>query len=369
MTKRKTNNPVEMRFTAFGMGTGYRFEPYFTFRSRNVLGTRVMAYGDGNTFPNEGLSAVVQSPTAVSALERTVEFCIGDVSYGGPEFTDNLRYMLSGIVRDFALFRSYALRLVRNLDGVHVTVGYQPWSTLRLTPDRGEAVICLDWGHPLDSVRMPLYKGDLPLGEEVMFVYQDLLPQEYFYSYYPTSLFRLAQAESSVIEYYAANLSSGFQPQVMLSLPYQPSNWDEFVAKLKASYCGTGNADKLMIVAGDGEQSPAFSSIPVPDLDKYDNVYDKVKGDIITWFGVPKALLGRADASGFADQAEQLLAECAVFERTRVSGLRNNVLGSFNALMAGFGYPEVRCEPLDIRSWFEGVSGGANVAARDVKEG
>lgn len=333
-------------------------DPFITYNALRLNGCSVMPYGQDNNFPSNVSDAIVKSATANRCISVASSFILGEgVSYDGlskPNLQESWSSIFRFAVHDFIKFNQFALRFCSNLSGENYTFKYIPFEQLRISPDNNIVSITLDWTKHQQVITYPIYNGGtIDQGVEYVLIFKDLNPNELFYSYRASSLAKDCISESSIQQYYKGNLSKGFQPQVMLSLPFTPDNFKDFSNKLKQSYCGVDNADKLMIVAGDGEQAPTFSAIPTVDLDKYQNIYRDVRESIVRWFGIPKSLIGLDATSGFSNKAEQLIAECAAYEKFIAGPARQFILESFNALHEGFNTPLFSIEPMNLREIFE----------------
>lgn len=344
-------------------------DPFITYSALRLNGAQVMPYGRDNLFPANVSDAVVGSTTGTRCLSIASSFILGEgVSFGDgsrPNLQESWSTIFRNAVQDLVKFNQFALRFCRNLSGDRYTFKYIPLDQLRVSPDGMYVSIALEWSRHQQVISYPVYNGGcIDDGMEYVLLFKDLTPNELFYSYRAASLAKDCVSEASIQQYYNGNLSSGFQPQVMLSLPFTPDNFQDFAKKLKRSYCGVDNADKLMIVAGDGEQVPTFTAIPSVDLDKYRNIYDDVRESIVRWFGIPKSLVGIDSASGFSNKAEQLIAECAAYEKFVAGPARQFLLESFNSLRDCFNTPEFSIEPMNLRELFESGESGATDEAQ-----
>lgn len=363
MTNKNNKNTQRLALSAdpFESSKAVQAQPFLPFVSYNALivnGAKVMEYGSDNKFPANISDAISRSAVAtrcMSVLESAVRG--NGIELEGasrPSLGQTWQSLFNACVKDAILYRQFAIKFCMNLSGASYTFGNVPMQFLRVSPDHSTVSVALDWSRHQEVVTYPLYQGGtIDYGVGYVILFSDIDADELFYSYKAGSLGKACVSDASIQEFYSKNLNRGFQPQAMLTIPYTPDNFGEFAKKLRASYCGTENADKLMIVAGDGEQTPSFTAIPQVDLDKYQSTAKSVQDSIIAWFGTPRELLGFETSTGFSDGAEELVAKCAVWEKFTVSPIRTFVLDALNSLEDGFGTPHFNVEPLDIRSLFE----------------
>lgn len=344
------------------------FEPYTTFNQLRCGSASFIPYGRYNNFPSLVSDIVKSSPTSYACANIISKVIVGNGLEGATNDPDGLTswdQLFRQITSDYIRYRSFAFRVALNYDGHHKTIKYQPWSQVRLSADRTMAHVTLDWTNLRSTAiaSYPIYAGTLEMYKEYMFVFQDLEPgSELFYSYAMSSLLPLAEVESGIAKYFRGNAATGFMPDIMLTLSTKPSDPEEFKRKFNTEYSGSSNAGKVLIAHGNGSTSPlpSFTAIPKPDLNKYNEILDKVQDNIISYFCVPKQLLGKDLANGFSNGAEELLAQCAVWEKFYISDQRQFIVDSLNKLFRELNYDQrVSVSPFDIRSLFEnGVDSG-----------
>lgn len=348
-------------------------EPYID--RKGVGGTNnYIKFDRDNAFPQRLLKLVGDSPVQKSIMEALYTKLVGAMvnsPEGRPNLIEGWPELVRKCMRDFSIFETFAVQIVKNLDGKSYTIYHQPVSEVRLgkseygVNDINMAYICSDWTQAKTSKikQIKMFGCEPPKqGEKYLAYFKQYMPQEIYYhipSYWSAA--NWIAADGRISRYYNNFVANNLSTSKVIKYPMDMSEEEKeaLYEGIREQFTGETAAGQFLLLFGDGSQMPEIDSLSTPDADLYNTLNSTIKENLITANRLSSpALAGIAMGASMSSQAEQLIAANVVYLNDVVLPMRTFVLSKLNALnmqLNGVTEP-ITIEDYDLRKEFDGLS-------------
>lgn len=337
-------------------------------------------WGRNNNYPMLLSDLYYNSVTHKSCIDFAVTAVLGDgVDYEAmgadqSELIPNLYYswdeLIERLAKDYAIYGSYALQIIKNMDGNTYSFYHQPFSDVRYSPKNEEGQIpsfwiCPDWTQTglYEPKEVPSFnwvdEDEIESGKVYLFVYEGYHPDV---TYYPVpayvSALKPIQTEIELERYDLRSVTNNFAASGVLTLNRVDDEKDRemLIQNIQAMFTGADNANSLIInfKSNDDEQPATFTKIDKDagnSVNLFDQANDRVVSKIVAAHRISnKALIGyEADSAMLGGEGNVLNVSYNLYNKTVANKMRKDIISTINkALLMNGVETEIVLKPLQF---------------------
>lgn len=280
-------------------------------------GRDFIQYGDGNDYPNYLWDLYNEVATLKTIIQGTSNFVSGnDSRCNVPGFTktmnhkgDTLRNMIRWISRDWLIYGSFALQVIRNAGGGIAEVNYVDVRYLRSDKKNESFWYSEDFGKKYARSKALVYPKYIPGGEapaSILYCKNDI-GSTYPYPLYSGAL-KACEIERKIDEMHLNSLENGFMGSYIINflngVP-DPTLKEELEKQVNSKFCGSQNAGRVLLNFANGEENAAkVERLDITDFaDKYKAAAERSRQQIYCSFqAIPQLFGNMTAATGFSEQ-------------------------------------------------------------------
>lgn len=322
-------------------------------------------WGVKNDYPQRLSDLYYNSVTHKSCIDFAVTAILGDgIDYDAMEANDselvpNYQYgwdeLIERISLDYVLYGSFAIQIIRNLDGHSYSFYHQPMGDVRFSPRNDDGVcesywVCSDWTqtglYPPVELKSFSFQDEEEIkgGKAYLYVYEGYSPD---IAMYPipnyVSALKSIQTEIELQRYDLRSVTNNFSASGILTLNRIDDEDDKnmLIQNITAMFTGADNANSLIInfKNNDDESPSVFTKI---DKDANDSVNlfadsnERIVSKIIAAHKISnKALIGyEADSAMLGGEGNILNIAFNLYNKTVANKMRRNIINTVNRALA-----------------------------------
>lgn len=311
-------------------------------------------FGSNNLYPELLIDLFNNSAMHHTCVDAKVDGVVGEgiKTYGDDIVNsdgETMNEVFHKITSDYILFGGYALNIVWSNDGSKIAEYYHlPFNNVRSgkideeTQKVDEYYYCQDWKQhrkykpqSYRSFSTTDTKGD---NANQIFYFFDYTVGNF---YYPLPSYVGAindiDVDARVSRWHASNLSNGLAPSMMLTfrngIP-TPDEQHEIYKDIENTFAGEDNAGRFFVNFAEPGREPSVETIENANDDYYLLLEERISSRILTAHRITSPLLlGIKDASGFSNNADEIMVAWSHFNGTVVAPIRKSLLKSFNKIV------------------------------------
>lgn len=357
-----------------------------------------ISWGRRNTWPDEILNLLAQSPT----MSACVNFCVtaligGGVDYdnmNGVQTVPNYRYDWNTLIKrcafDYFTFGNFALQIIKNRDGKTYSIFHQPLQSVRCSQRDADGVISSywlsnDWSNtvknkPIEipSLTMrPDTQWNLPAGKAFLFVPDEYNPfGDYYWTPIWTPALKSVQSEAEFLSFDLRTVSNIFAPAGALTLPPVDSDEEKraILQKVQEMFSGADGAQQLLVTfRNDSDDEPIHFepfTAKTENVDLFSSSNDRNIDRTLSAFSIPsRALVGLPlENLGFSSEAAILESAFELYNTLQGNASRQKIVDVINLCLQQNGI----MEPLVLKPLSFGTnnvnSDASGAETQDVSE-
>lgn len=308
-------------------------------------------WGENNKLPQYLWDTYISCSDLQSCVNRCADY-FGTANVSKPEYLltddDDWAELIQKCIFDYILFGGFALEGIRNKMGDLVRLNYINIMNVRVDEELETAFISNKWGtwQGKDMVKLPLWtKGSLD--NHFIYMYRGAITRNIYPVPIWFSSLKSAQTLNETRNFNLRNIQNNFAANVIISLngtSIKTRELEEIKEKLEASYTGTENAGKSMLINNtntDGKvEVMRLDSDKAADI--YSSVQDSAKSDMYVAFGINPMLLGVNQNTGF--NTDEFQNSYKLYSATIINPLQNNVIKAFSKLGVSVSFDEFKID-------------------------
>jgi hypothetical protein len=331
-------------------------------------------FGDDNLFPNKLIELYNSSPLHKSAIDFKTRLIFGDgyeltteanklkteIFLNNLDGSNNLNFLLEGIITDLKLFGNYYLLVTWNENFTKIIkIERLKAFGVRLMADIdgniNSAVYNNDWQfrpgvykqYPLFNVMDKMNKQQVFIG-----VKNKIDSNIYTYPDYVSALNSIA-ANAAIGLYQINIVENGFSPSMSIKFfkkPNSPEEKTKIVNDIKKQYAGKRNAGKALIFFSDGKDlAPEVAPIDISNLDKqYTVLEDSILNAIVQGHGIISPTLLGLKTAGQLGNVQELKNAYMISNVMKTEMERKNTEDSINKFLMLNGLDTIKIKPLEV---------------------
>lgn len=327
----------------------------------------------GNNFPNEWMSAVLDSGTATACVETIADFIFGD-GFTDPQIGkvivnaktgETLSDLTLKLCRDFAFFRGFGINVRHSEAGLPYLYDHIPFQNIRKGRRDGEDSLPLfyfrqNWAkqkakdnkeyaytpfNPKAGLAM-INNESFQLGEgnyfgQLMYFYMHTPGAETYPIPRGYSEFNLIRAEAEFSSYQYHNIANNFLFSTILSMPGvdldarygdEKKTVREGLKEQLEEGRGSTEAGKILIL-GTEVKVDAFPNSTTPEM--FNTVQELITDKITRAFGVP-GILANIQTSGKLGQAQEFVNATQYFQNNLINVMQRKMEEKLRELFTNF---------------------------------
>lgn len=322
-------------------------------------------WGTRNDYPQRLSDLYYNSVTHKSCVDFAVTAILGDgvdyeaMKFDESELTPNYQYswdeLIERISRDYILYGSFGLQIIKNRDDQTYSFFHQPMSDVRFSPRNEDGVvetywICTDWTQTglYPPVELKSFnfteEEEIKGGQAYLFVYESYSPDIAMYpvpSY--VSALKPIQTEIEIERYDLRSVTNNFSASGLLTLNRVDDEKDRemLIQNIQAMFTGADNANSLIInFKNNDEETPATFVKIDKDAGNSVNLFeqnnDRVIAKIIAAHKISnKALIGyEADSAMLGGEGNILNIAYNLYNKTVANKMRRTIINTINKALA-----------------------------------
>lgn len=343
-------------------------QPVINRNSRN----KIVSFGERNTFPDELMKMVNESPLQSAILNNKYVYTIGaSLQKNACPLAPNPEYGWYDLIKrcayDYTIFEAFAVQIIPNKGLSSFSFYHTPISQIRLGQYNDantieKAYLCADWSRSTNSntIEIKMWGTETPKqGEKYLAYFRPYKTNELFYhipSYYSAANWMLVDAALST--YYNNFIHNNFSANLAIKFPTEPTEdkKEELYKNLEKSFGGSHNAGNILCLFGENEVLPSIEPIESANADLYNQVSETVLKYIVSANRLTSPILaGLSTSSGFSSKSDEIIAAIALYKLTVIASDRQFILDKLNSLLELNGFDRTLViEDYDLRAEFEG---------------
>lgn len=307
----------------------------------------VEKWGIDNCYPFF-LQDLMASATHFSILKTKVNLTEGD----GFIYESQSRILTELIVKnilnrtawDYWMYGGFALKLHFSRDGKQINhVDHIDFSKLRVDCDNQVCYYKKDWlKYTCELLQYPIFNGfiDAKQFPEQILYFSTYTPGQHCYprpDYFGAIDYILI--DNKLGTYHLSNVTKGFFPSVIISLPNMPST-PEAKAELKKNfmnfYQGENNAGNVFFLANDGlgdRKVEVMTFDASKNVDLFNSLNEITQQKIISAHGLTSRLLAGFETPGSLGNNNELVNASELFYSTKIVPSQNDIIKQIQLLL------------------------------------
>lgn len=344
------------------------------FPKTSLVKNKWVTFGPKNLFPQDIIRFNARSPVNSSIIESTVTYICGkgvrDTAKvtgrytGRPNSKESWDDIIEPLAKDFKTFGGFYLQIIKQKNGVTVSVFHQDFSTVRIGEiDENGAPktfqISNDWTKTSGKnapVEIPVWESidKAESGQAYMFYYWRYsagLPRYCVPDWF--AALEYVKADGTLGEFYNNSLENGFAPSVVIKMPSNPDETtkETFQRDMENAFTGAKGACKIVILWGENTDIKPdivpFNASANADI--YNNIEGIIFQKIISAHRLASPTLAGVSGSGnLSGNAAEIIDAYVLYNYTVVEKMRKTILDKLNIFTAINGLAELEIEELDV---------------------
>lgn len=315
-----------------------------------------VTFGDRNDFPQQIINASSKSPVNKSIILSTVTYICGKgvkdsrataTTYvGTPNPKEKWDDVIEKLATDYKTFAGFYWQVIKNKDGVTVSIFHQDFSTVRvgLINDKGEPLtwrISNDWkktsgaNKPIELDAWPGMEAAAQ-GKAYIFHHWDYEPGLLLYcvpNWYHAIEYVRADGQLGV--FYNNSIENGFTPSVVISMPSNPEEpkKEAFQKQMEEAFSGAKGASSIVVLWGESDEvKPNITPFNASaNADIYNNIEAIIFQKIISAHRLSSPTLAGVSGSGnLSGNAAEIIDAYILYNYTVVEKMRRKILDKLN---------------------------------------
>tara|TARA_R110001606_G_scaffold368507_2_gene524346 strand:- start:490 stop:1620 length:1131 start_codon:yes stop_codon:yes gene_type:complete len=324
---------------------------------RSVRGKEWMSYGLSNLFPQELIEIYNTSAMHQTACHAVTDAIVGQgfLKVGSEHINldgETLDIVFKKIALDYVLFGGYSLNLVWNKEGTRIAELYHiPFANVRSgQKDEDGDITHYYYGEDWTNVRKYKpreYRKFSPTdnkGDNASQIYYtyDYQPGQDFYPL-PSYMGALTDCEldARISRFHNQNLKNGLNPSMFIQFRSGiPTNEERqtIYSEINAAFSGEENAGKAFMSFSRPGEEMEITPISNESSDYYTILEQRITSRIMTAHRITSAkLLGISEASGFSNNAEEIVVAYQHFLATTIKPKQETLTTSLEFVLRFLG--------------------------------
>ena len=324
---------------------------------REVRGKEWMTYGLTNLFPQELIEVYNTSAMHQTAVNAVTDATTGQgfLKVGGEYMNldgETLNDIFEKIALDYVLFGGYSVNVVWNKEGTRIAEIYHlPFANIRSGQHNEEGEVThyyygSDWSNvrknkPVEYRKFSPTDNKGDNASQIYYTY-DYQPGQDFYPL-PTYMGALTDCEldARISRWHNQNLKNGLSPSMFIQFRSGIPTNDErqtIYNEIDAAFSGEENAGKFFMSFSRPGEEMEITPVENTTSDYYTILEQRITSRIMTAHRITSAkLLGISEASGFSNNAEEIVVAYQHFLATTIKPKQNKLTSTLEFILRFYG--------------------------------